>query len=97
MKYQIILTPNAKNDYEKLTTENKVRLERSFNLIQNNSIQSVFIKSLGDKLFEIKTGRVRALYTYKETQLIIVGVIFLKDTQKTPKSIIKNARKILDL
>ena len=97
MKYKIILTKDAKNDLNNLTPENKFRIERSFSQIENNGIQGIFIKSLGSKLFEIKTGKVRALYTYKETQLIIVGVIFIKDSQKTPKEIIKKARKVLQI
>ncbi|MDD3435626.1 MAG: type II toxin-antitoxin system RelE/ParE family toxin [Candidatus Gastranaerophilales bacterium] len=97
IKYKIILTDTAKDNLSELIPENKLKIQRSFDSIEKNGIQSVFIKSLGNKLFEIRTGRVRALYTYKEKQLIIVGIIFLKDTQKTPKEIIKKARKVLNL
>ena len=44
-------------------------------------------------MFEIRTERLRSLYTYRENALIIVVTIFMKSTQKTPEQYKKLARK----
>lgn len=96
MKYEIILTKEAKKDLDSLERNQKEKLYSDYSAIQIESIDAVSIKSLGKKLFEIKTDNLRSLFIYKKDRIIVIGVIFIKKTQKTPKQYIEKALKILD-
>lgn len=54
-------------------------------------------KPLGDKLFEVRAksaeGIGRSLFCYQQDQTIIVLIVFIKKTEKTPKNIIELAKK----
>lgn len=52
------------------------------------------LNDLGDGLYEIKSKGVRAYFMYDTTlrQIIIIGLIVLKKTQKAPQRYIKQAR-----
>ena len=58
-----------------------------------NSIDVVLTRPLGDKIFEIKTSNLRTLFKYTENQIIVIGVIYIKKTQKTPLNVLKLAQK----
>ena len=45
--------------------------------------------------FEIKTNELRSLFKYTAGKIIVVGVVFVKKTQKTPKEKIKLAKQRL--
>ncbi len=49
------------------------------------------VKPIQKKIFEIKSNELSLLFKYKEGQIIVVGVVFVKKTQKTPKEKIKLA------
>ncbi|MGI5172938.1 type II toxin-antitoxin system RelE/ParE family toxin [Treponema sp. OMZ 840] len=51
------------------------------------------MRAIQDKIFEIKSNELRSLFRYKEGKIIVVGVVFIKKTQKTPREIIKLAKK----
>jgi len=95
MKYQIILTKQARKDLKSLEKYQQEKLVSDYSTIQNESIDVVNIKSLGNKLFEIKTDNLRSLFMYKEGRIIVIGVIFIKKTQKTPKQYMEKALRIL--
>ena len=57
----------------------------------NKGIEFVRVKPIQKKIFEIKSNELRSLFKYKEGQIIVVGVVFVKKTQKTPKEKIKLA------
>ena len=59
--------------------------------IENEGIEFVRVKPIQKKIFEIKSNELRSLFKYKEGQIIVVGVVFVKKTQKTPKEKIKLA------
>ncbi|WP_353939005.1 type II toxin-antitoxin system RelE/ParE family toxin [uncultured Treponema sp.] len=46
-------------------------------------------------IFEIKSNELRSLFKYQKGQIILIGVVFVKKTQKTPKNIIKLAEQRL--
>lgn len=50
-------------------------------------------RALQDGVFEIKTNDVRSLFMYKENQIIIIGLIYVKKTQKAPVRFMSIARK----
>jgi len=47
------------------------------------------------RYFEIKSNELRSLFKYTAGKIIVIGVIFVKKTQKTPKDKIKLAMQRL--
>ena len=95
MKFQVKLTENAFEDFSKLDKENQTRVLKAFDIIENVDINAVNTKPLTSKIYEIKANKLRCLFAYSNNQIIIVGVIFLKKTQKTPKNELLKAEKEL--
>jgi mRNA-degrading endonuclease RelE of RelBE toxin-antitoxin system len=95
MQYEVILTDEAKEDFKRLESHLQDKLVEDFKVIQVIDIAAVKVNSLGDKLFEIKTDKLRSLFEYRKGQIIVVAVIFIKKGQKAPKIYTDRARKIL--
>ena len=95
MKYKINYEKQAEKDLEKLDIESQNIILEAIEIIENQGIEYVTTRYLGKKLYEIKASYMRAIYKYKDNQIILVGVIFKKKSQKTPKNIIERAEKIL--
>jgi phage-related protein len=96
MKYGVILTKEAKSAFNQLDIFSQDKLQSDYATIENIGIDGLNIKSLGNKLFEIKTDKIRSIFEYKKEQIIVVGLIFIKKTQKTPKKHLKLVKNILD-
>ena len=92
-----MLTEEAKKDLFELDKISQKKIKKSFSLIQIKGINAVNAKQIDKSLFEVKTSNIRALYTYIEGQIIVVAVIFIKKTQKTPGKYINRAKKILEI
>lgn len=73
----------------------KICLKQIIKKIQEQGIEFVRVKPIQKEIFEIKTNELRSLFKYKAGKIIVVGVVFVKKTQKTPKEIIKLAKKRL--
>ena len=95
MKYKVKFLDSAYKEFKELTITQQNKLKEDYLKIENVSMNAVLTKPLGDKIFEIKTSNIRTLFKYAENQIIIVGVIFVKKTQKTPNEILKLAQKRL--
>jgi len=95
MKYSVFLLPEAEKERSKLAKVYQEEIEAAHSLVEEKGIEFVEINSLGNKIFEIKTDKTRSVYKYKAGQIIIVGVVFLKKSQETPKKILKLAQKRL--
>ncbi|WP_191018135.1 type II toxin-antitoxin system RelE/ParE family toxin [Treponema zioleckii] len=63
--------------------------------IETQGIEFVRVKQLQKDIFEIKSNELRSLFKYKAGKIIVVGVVFVKKTQKTPKDKIKLAKQRL--
>ena len=70
-------------------------LKIEYEKIEQQEIKFVKVKHLQKKIFEIKSNELRPLFKYKEGKIIVIGVIFVKKTQKTPKETIKLTEKRL--
>lgn len=71
-------------------------LKIEYEKIEQQGIEFVKVKHLQKKIFEIKSNELRSLFKYKEGKIIVIGVVFVKKTQKkTPKETIKLAEKRL--
>jgi hypothetical protein len=95
MKFRVVKTKEADKDFYNLSQEEQKLLQEDYKNIQTKGIKSVLTRPLDTGLFEIKTKYLRSLYGYQKDQIILVAVIFVKDGQKTPKELIKRAKKIL--
>lgn len=93
MIYKVTKTKQAENEYAALTQEQKDLLDDDYKLIETEGLERVSTKKIEKDMFEIRTERLRSLYTYRENALIIVVTIFMKSTQKTPEQYKKLARK----
>lgn len=93
MIYKVEKTKQAENEYNELTKEQRELLDTDYKLIETEGLERVSTKKLEKDMFEIRTERLRSLYTYREGALIIVVTIFMKSTQKTPEQYKKLARQ----
>jgi phage-related protein len=83
-----------------LPADMQARFFRIAELIEDKGLQNVkepYVKPIEGKLWEIrmkgKDGISRALYVTAKQQRVVVVRVFIKKTQKTPKSEIKIALK----
>lgn len=95
MKFDVLLTPEAQKDFRNLTVNQQELLKEDYKTIKDVDLDAVNYKSLDKGLFEIKTKNLRSLYDYRKGKIILVSVIFVKDSQKTPQHYIERAKKIL--
>lgn len=93
MRYKIELTKDAQKEFNELTSEQQCSLYEDYKIIQEFGIEYVLTKHIEDKIFEIKTQKLRSLFIYKENQIIIIGLIYIKQSQKMPLNIKKQALK----
>ena len=93
MKFKVKKTKQAQSEYAALSSEQKELLDYDYNLIETQGLERVLAKKIEKDMFEIKTERLRSIYTYQDGALIIVVTIFLKSTQKTPQQYKKLARQ----
>ena len=95
MKFTVEKLPQAKNEIDSLEQSQKDMLEADYKKIQEPGIEFVRVKPIQKEIFEIKINELRSLFKYKAGKIIVIGVVFVKKTLKTPKEIIKLAKKRL--
>ena len=95
MKFEVTKLKEAQKEFENLTDRQQKILEEDYKTIAAQGIEYVKTRYLAPKLFEIKTNEMRSLFKYEEGQIIIIGLIYEKDSQKAPNYFIKLAKKRL--
>lgn len=85
----------VEDEISKLEQNQQDMLKSEYEIIETKGIEFVKVKYLQNKIFEIKTKEIRSLFKYSLGKIIVVGVVFIKKSQKTPKEIIKLAKKRL--
>lgn len=95
MKFKIEKLEAAKNEISALPQEQQDFLKTEYDKIENQGLEFVRVRHLTGKIFEIKSDNLRSLFKYAEGKVILIGVVFVKKTQKTPKYIIKLAKQRL--
>ena len=78
-----------------LPPEQQTLLDSDYKTIETTGIEFVRVKHLQDKIFEIRSKNLRSLFKYQKDKIIVIGVVFVKKTQKTPKDKITLAKKRL--
>ncbi len=97
MKFKVEKLKEAQKEFDNLSEDKKALLDEDYKTIRTKSIELIKTRYLAPKLFEIKTRDLRSLFKYEADQIIVIGVIFEKDSQKTPNYYIKLAQKRLKL
>lgn len=95
MKFKVEKLPQAEAEIKNLEESQQKLLSDEYAKIETQGIEFVRVKPLQKEIFEIKTNELRSLFKYKAGKIIVVGVVFVKKTQKTPKKKIKLAKKRL--
>lgn len=95
MKFKVDKLKEAQKEYNSLSKAQQILLQDDYNLVSTKGIEFVKTRYLAPKLFEIKTKDLRSLFKYEADQIIIIGLIYEKDSQKAPNYYIKLAQKRL--
>ena len=94
-KFKVDKLDAVNKEIAELSQEQQDLLKSEYNLIETKGIEFVRVKHLQSKIFEIKSKELRSLFKYQEGKIIVIGVVFVKKTQKTPKDKIKLAKQRL--
>lgn len=95
MKFHVQKLEIVEQEILQLNKEQQEFLNGDYSKIENSGIEFVKVRPVQDKIFEIKSNEIRSLFKYEKNQIIVIGVVFVKKTQKTPKEKIKLAKKRL--
>ena len=95
MKFTVEKLPAAESEISALEQSQKDLLKNEYEKIEQQGIEFVKVKPLQKKVYEIKSNELRSLFKYKEGRIIVIGVVFVKKTQKISKETIKLAEKRL--
>ncbi len=95
MKFSVEKLPAAENEIKSLEQSQQDLLNKEYETIERQGIEFVRVRPLQREIFEIKSNELRSLFKYKAGAIIVIGVVFVKKTQKTPKDKIKLAKQRL--
>ena len=95
MKFTVEKLPQAEAEIEALEKSQQDLLRNEYSKIETQGIEFVRIRPLQKDIFEIKSNELRSLFKYTAGKIIVIGVVFVKKTQKTPKDKIKLAKQRL--
>ena len=95
MKFKVEKLLAVEAEISALKQSQRDLLKAEYEKIEQQGIEFVRVKPLQKKIYEIKSNDLRSLFKYKKGRIIIIGVVFVKKTRKTPKDIIKLAESRL--
>lgn len=93
MTFKVEKLDAAEKEISELEPRQRELLLEDYKKIESQGIEFVLVKHLKNKVFEIKTNEIRSLFKYQQGKIIVVGVVFVKKTQKTPKEKLKLAKQ----
>ena len=93
MKFTVEKLPAAAAEINALEQSQKELLNKEYETIEKQGLEYVRVRPLQKEIFEIKSNELRSLFKYKAGAIIVIGVVFVKKAQKTPKEKIKHAIK----
>lgn len=95
MKFKVTKLKQAEKEIAALTPKQQKELADDYNIIENKGIEFVKRRFLQKGLFEIKTNNVRSLFKYQENEIILIALVYQKQTNKVPQFYIDLAQKRL--
>lgn len=90
--FEIIFADEAieqRENLDKISKKKILKAIRNFEILGRDANNS---RDLGD-IWEIKADNVRAYFNYEGNKIIIIGLIVLKKSQKTPRRYIEQAKR----
>jgi len=94
------MTSVALEEFSELPEDMQAKYIRIAELIEASGpalVREPYVKPVGDGLYEIRMsgrdGIARALYITAKQRRVVVVLVFVKKTQKTPPNVLKLARK----
>ena len=84
MKFTVEKLPAAAAEINALEQSQKELLNKEYETIEKQGLEYVRVRPLQKEIFEIKSNELRSLFKYKAGAIIVIGVVFVKKTQKTP-------------
>ena len=85
MKFKVTKLEAVENEIKALEPAQQELLKSEYAKIENEGIEFVRVKPIQKKIFEIKSNELRSLFKYKEGQIIVVGVVFVKKNTENSK------------
>lgn len=95
MTFKVEKLPAVEAEISALEQSQQTLLKAEYEKIEKQGIEFVRVKPIQSKIFEIKSNELRSLFKYQEGRIIVIGVVFVKKTQKTPPEKIKLAKQRL--
>lgn len=95
MKFTVEKLPAVLAEIATLEQSQQDLLNSDYAKIETQGIEFVRVRPIQKDIFEIKTNELRSLFKYQAGKIIVIGVVFVKKTQKTPKDKIKLAKQRL--
>lgn len=89
--FTAIFADEAIEQLNKLDKISKNKIIKGIKVFETEGTNAKNSRDLGDGLWEIKKDNVRAYFMYENNKIIIIGLIVLKKSQKTPKRFIEQA------
>jgi phage-related protein len=100
MAWTVEVLEIAQPELDALPSDMRAKYIRIADLIEANgpmNVREPYVKSLERGLYEIrmtgKDGIARAIYVTAKERRVVVLVVFVKKTQKTPQHVLELARK----
>lgn len=79
-------TPEAEKDLKKLDKQDLKRVFRTVAIFEQLGREAVNSRPLNKEgLFELKCDKIRIYFMYYKNNIIIIGLVVLKKTQKAPE------------
>lgn len=85
MKFKVTKLEAVENEIKALEPAQQELLKSEYAKIENEGIEFVRVKPIQKKIFEIKSNELRSLFKYKEGQIIVVGIVFVKKNTENSK------------
>ena len=87
MKFAVKKISSVVAEINALEKEQQDVLKRDYEIIEKQGIEYVRVRPLQKEIFEIKSNELRSLFKYKAGAIIVIGVVFVKKTQRIPKDL----------
>lgn len=85
MKFAVEKLSSVVAEINALEKEQQDNLKSDYEIIEKQGIEYVRARPLQKEIFEIKSNELRSLFKYKAGAVIVIGVVFVKNTKKSKR------------
>ena len=95
MKFKVEKLPQAEAEIKSLEESQQKLLRDEYTKIETQGIEFVRVKPLQKDIFEIKSNELCSLFKYKAGKIIVIGVVFVKKSQKNANGNNKTSKETI--